>query len=148
MASAPTTVEDLHTIRTRSASLLDPRELPWCVTRAKARRRASAAAAGCGMPAGSFCGQSRTNVTRRGDQLVQHGRVVPDCLGVVTGGHRVAPHLPRQRPRAGHNESTREAAAPVPLDPLCRAGTSVPEARVARRVSARRSRAEGQPPLT
>jgi arsenite methyltransferase len=25
-------VEDLHTICTRSASLLDPRELPWCVT--------------------------------------------------------------------------------------------------------------------
>jgi hypothetical protein len=121
--------------------------LPWCVTRAKARRRATAASPGCGMPAGSVCRQSRTNVTRCSDQLVQHGRVVPGCFGVVTGGERVAPHLPRRRQRAGHNESTWEAAAPVPLDQLYGAGISVPEARVAERVNARRSRGEAPPPV-
>jgi hypothetical protein len=61
--------------------------LPWCVTRAKARRRATAASPGCGMPAGSVCRQSRTNVTRCSDQLVQHGRVVPGCFGVVTAAN-------------------------------------------------------------
>ena len=58
------------------------------------------ASPGCGMPVGSVCGQCRTNVTRYGDQLVQYGRVVPGCFGVVTGGRRVGLRLLRQRPRA------------------------------------------------
>ena len=99
MASAPATVEDLHTICTRSASLLDPRELPWYVTRAKARGSASAASS-------------------------------PDRLGVVTGGHRVTPQLPRRRPRV---RATMNPPGRPPLrsrSTRCRAGTSAPGTRV------------------
>jgi hypothetical protein len=66
--------EDLHTICMRSASLLDPRELPWCGDKGQGPRDGIGGIAVYGMPTGSVCGYGCTNVTRRGDQLVQYGR--------------------------------------------------------------------------
>ena len=52
-----------------------------------------------------------------------------------------------QRPHTNHNQSTREAAAPVPLHPHYRGAYRCPR-RVAERVNARRSRAEAPSPFT
>ena len=116
--------EDLHTICTRPASLLDPRELPWCATRAKARRGIG----GMGRlwhAVGSFWGQVVPTLPGAAINLSSPAASSPAASpwsGAATGPR----HISHASDRAGHNESSREAAAPVPPGPLCRAGVPVP----------------------
>ena len=71
--------------------------------------------------------QSRTSVTRRDDQLVQNGRVVPR---LPWRGHGAATWPRHIRHASDRVWAKLDPSGRPPLrsvDPLCRAGVSVPE---------------------